>query len=159
MQAIVEAMAEGDVEAVARLRLAAFFEGTGRTLEEDITALRGLIAGDGFEAAFVARLGGSPIGSCLFVRNENDPAHDLTPWLAGLVDNKFYRGRGVGAALLRAVEAHAASVGVSGLYLYTWQARRFYETLGWTAVEAFKQDGEPMVLMARELASYSVPAR
>ncbi|TGP23671.1 MULTISPECIES: GNAT family N-acetyltransferase [unclassified Mesorhizobium] len=151
MQPTIEVMAEGDVEAVARLRLAAFFEGSGRTLQEDITALRGLIAGDGFEAAFVARFGGSPIGSCLFVRNEIDPAHDLTPWLAGLVVDEHYRGRGVGAALLMAVEAHAASVGVSKLYLYTWQARRFYEALGWTALEAFEQEGEPMVLMARSL--------
>ncbi|TIW23101.1 MAG: GNAT family N-acetyltransferase [Mesorhizobium sp.] len=146
MQPTIEAMAERDVEAVAKLRLAAFFEGSGRTLEEDMTALRGLTTGDGFEAAFVARL-----GSCLFVRNEIDPAHDLTPWLAGLVVDERHWGRGVGAALLRAVEVHAVSVGVSKLYLYTWQARRFYKRLGWTALEAFEQDREPMVLMSRSL--------
>ncbi|MDX8503768.1 GNAT family N-acetyltransferase [Mesorhizobium sp. VK22E] len=144
-------MAERDVEAIARLRLAAFFEGTGRTLEEDMAGLRGLIASGGFEAAFVARLGGSPIGSCLFVCNEIDPAHDLTPWLAGLIVDQNYRGRGVGAALLKAVEAHAASVGVDKLYLYTWQARCFYQALGWTAIETFEQGGEPMVLMERSL--------
>ncbi|AZO27976.1 GNAT family N-acetyltransferase [Mesorhizobium sp. M1B.F.Ca.ET.045.04.1.1] len=147
----IEAMAEPDVEAIATLRLAAFFGGTARTLEEDIAGLRGLIAGDGFEAAFVARLGDAPIGSCLFVRNEIDPAHDLTPWLAGLVVDENYRARGIGVALLRAVEAHAASVGVDKLYLYTWQARRFYEALGWTAVETFEQGDEPMVLMERSL--------
>ncbi|RUU14594.1 GNAT family N-acetyltransferase [Mesorhizobium sp. USDA-HM6] len=151
MLPIVETMAECEVEAVARLRLAAFFEDTGRTLEEDIAGLRGLIAGDRFEAAFVARLGGLPIGSCLFVRNEIDPAHDMTPWLAGLIVDENYRGRGVGVALLKAVEAHAASVGVDKLYLYTWQARRFYQALGWTAVDTFEQNGEPMLLMKRSL--------
>ncbi|TIS32977.1 MAG: N-acetyltransferase, partial [Mesorhizobium sp.] len=54
MQPIIEAMRERDVETIAKLRLAAFFEGTGRTLAEDIAGLRGLIAGDGFEAAVVA---------------------------------------------------------------------------------------------------------
>ncbi|RWM95425.1 MAG: GNAT family N-acetyltransferase [Mesorhizobium sp.] len=148
MQPIIEAMTERDVEAIAELRLAAFFEGTGRTLAEDIAGLRRLIAGDGFEAAVVARLGGPPIGSCLFVRNEIDPAHDLTPWLAGLVVDKAYRGQGVGTALVRAIEGHAASAGVNRLYLYTWQARPFYEALGWTAAEAFEQEGEPMLLMS-----------
>ncbi|MGX8012071.1 GNAT family N-acetyltransferase [Mesorhizobium sp. ORM8.1] len=151
MRLTIEAMTEGDVEAIARLRLAAFFEGTSRTLDEDMAGLRGLLAGDGFEAALVARDRGRPIGSCLLVRKEIDPAHDLTPWLAGLIVDESYRGQGVGRALLRAVEAHAASVGVGKLYLYTWQARRFYETLGWIAVEPFEQDGEPMLLMARSL--------
>ncbi|RWB61458.1 MAG: N-acetyltransferase [Mesorhizobium sp.] len=151
MQPTIDAMTERDVEAIAKLRLAAFFEGTGRTLEEDIAGLIALLGGDGFEAAFVARVGGAPIGSCLLVRNEIDPAHDVTPWLAGLVVDEAHRSQGVGAALLRAVEAHAASAGVDRLYLYTWEARLFYEALGWTAVDTFDQDGQPMRLMSREL--------
>lgn len=151
MRPTIEAMAEGDVEAIAGLRLEAFFEGTGRTLEEDVAGLRGLIAGDGFEAAFVARERGRPIGSCLLVRDEISSPHDLTPWLAGLVVEEAYRGGGIGTALVKTVEAHAASAGIGMLYLYTWQARGFYEALGWTAVETFKQDGEPMLLMSRKL--------
>ena len=151
MRPTIEAMAESDVEAIARLRLAAFFEGTERTLQDDIDGLRGLIAGDGFEAALVARDRDRPVGSCLLVRDEIEPAHDLTPWLAGLIVDETCRGLGVGTALVRAVEAHAASAGVNKLYLYTWQARGFYEALGWTAVEPFEQDGEPMLLMSKKL--------
>ena len=151
MRPTIEAMAEGDVEAIAGLRLEAFFEGTGRTLEEDVAGLRGLIAGDGFEAAFVARERGRPIGSCLLVRDEISSPHDLTPWLAGLVVEEAYRGGGIGMALVKTVEAHAASAGIGMLYLYTWQARGFYEALGWTAVETFEQDGEPMLLMSKKL--------
>ena len=43
------------------------------------------------------------------------------------------------------------SVGVETLYLYTWEARDFYATLGWTAVETFDQDGGTMLLMSRRL--------
>jgi len=150
MRPTIEAMAEGDVEMIARLRLAAFFEGTGRTLDEDMAGLRGLIGG-GFEAAFVARDRARPIGSCLLVRDEIDSPHDLTPWLAGLIVEEAYRGAGIGAALVRTVEAHAASAGIGTLYLYTWQARGFYEALGWTALETFEQDGAPMLLMSRSL--------
>ena len=151
MRPAIEAMAERDVEPMARLRLKAFFEGTDRTLDEDMAGLRGLIAGDRFEAAFVARDHGRPIGSCLLVRDEISSPHDLTPWLAGLIIEEGYRGSGVGTALVRAVEAHAASAGIGALYLYTWQARGFYEALGWTAVETFEQDGAPMLLMSRDL--------
>ncbi|UCI09081.1 GNAT family N-acetyltransferase [Mesorhizobium sp. B1-1-8] len=151
-QPTIEGLGESDVEAVARLRLAAFFDGTGRTLEQDMAGLRGLLAGDGFEAAFVARDNSLPVGSCLLVRDEIDAAHELTPWLAGLIVGEAHRGRGVGTALVRTVEAHAASAGVRRLYLYTWDARRFYEALGWSAVETFEQDGEPMLLMSRDLS-------
>ncbi|WP_246674492.1 hypothetical protein [Mesorhizobium sp. B4-1-3] len=71
MRPIIEAMAEDDIEQMARLRVKAFFEGTDRTLDEDMAGLRGLIAGDGFEAAFVARQRGRPIGSCLLVRTRS----------------------------------------------------------------------------------------
>ncbi|MGX5801818.1 GNAT family N-acetyltransferase [Bradyrhizobium sp. Arg314] len=151
MPPIVEAMAEGDIEVIARLRLEAFFEGTGRTLDEDVAGLRELVAGDGFEAAFVARGRGQPIGSCLLVRKEISSPHSLTPWLAGLIVEEAHRGGGVGTALVRAAEAHAATAGVGTLYLYTWQARGFYEALGWSAVETFEQDGGPMLLMSRDL--------
>ncbi|MEI9402910.1 GNAT family N-acetyltransferase [Mesorhizobium argentiipisi] len=147
----IEAMAEDDVEPMARLRLKAFFESADRTLDEDMAGLRGLIAGDGFEAAFVARDRGRPVGSCLLVRDEISSPHDLTPWLAGLVVEEAYRSGGVGTALVGTVEAHAATAGVGTLYLYTWQARGFYEALGWSAVETFDQDGAPMLLMSKSL--------
>jgi predicted N-acetyltransferase YhbS len=144
-------MTERDVEAVARLRVAAFFEGTKRTPDEDAAGLSTLLAGDGFEAALVARIGGIPVGTCLLVRHELEPAHDLTPWLAGLVVDRDHRNKRIGRALVEAIEAHATSVGVETLYLYTWEARDFYATLGWTAVETFDQDGGRMLLMSRRL--------
>ena len=52
--------------------------------------------------------------------------------------------------LVRAVEAHAAAMGVQTLHLYTWEAQGFYAALGWRGIERFQQDGEPMMLMARD---------
>ncbi|CAN7610340.1 GNAT family N-acetyltransferase [Mesorhizobium sp. LjNodule214] len=152
MQPTIGLMEARDVEALARMRLAAFFEGSGRTLEEDIVGLGRLSARDSFEAAFVARDGDAAVGTCLLVRNELEPAHDLTPWLAGLVVDAGHRGRGIGTALVGAVETRAKSLGVDMLYLYTWEARDFYARLGWMAVETFEQDGGTMLLMSRKLS-------
>ncbi|WP_292856728.1 GNAT family N-acetyltransferase [Mesorhizobium sp.] len=144
-------MTERDVEAMARLRVAAFFESTARTPDEDAAGLRMLLPGDGFETALVARIGDVSVGTCLLVRHELEPAHKLTPWLAGLVVDDAYRGRGIGRALVAAIEAYAASIGVQRLYLYTWEARDFYAGLGWVVVEQFEQEGGAMLLMAREI--------
>lgn len=150
VQLTVEPMNERDIAAVARLRVAAFFTGTGRTPDDDVAGLRKLLHGDGFETAFVARIGDVPVGTCLLVRDELEPAHDLTPWLAGLAIAPEHQNRGIGTALVRAIEAHATSLGVEALYLYTWEARDFYMRLGWRVVEPFRQNGEPMALMSRQ---------
>lgn len=153
MQSTIEPMREGDVEVVAGLRFVEFFEGTARTLDEDAGDMRRLLTGDGDDVALVARLGGSVVGSILLVRHELEAAHRLTPWLAGLVVAPDHRGQGIGTALVKAIEAHAALLGIDVLYLYTWQARDFYAGLGWKKAETFEQHGTPMLLMSRTVAS------
>ena len=148
MQPTIGPMRARDGAAVARLRMATFFEGTARAVEEDAASLRELLAGDGFEAAFVAQIGDVAVGTCLLVRHELEPAHDLTPWLAGLAVDGGHRNKGIGSALVRATEAHAAAQGVETLYLYTWEARDFYASLGWNMIEVFAQDDETMALMS-----------
>mgnify|MGYP001035410033 CR=1 FL=1 len=161
MPVVIEPMREEDVEAVARLRIEAFFKDSDRTMAEDAAGLRELLRGDGFECSLVARIDAEAVGSILFVRHELEPAHALTPWLAGLVVAENFRRQGIGAALVRAVETHARAVGTGRLHLYTWQARNFYAALGWQAVERIVQDGEPMFLMIREIATapQDLPAR
>lgn len=152
MTLVVEDMAESDVEKVARLRMAAFFAGSGRTLQEDITGLQGLLyAGGGLEVLLVARVDGEVAGSVLLVRHELEQQHEVGPWLAGLVVAPEAQGRGVGSALVRSLETEARLRGVSSLYLYTWEARRFYARLGWRAVDRFEDGDGPAMLMVRRL--------
>lgn len=152
MNAVIGMMNEHDIEPVARLRMAAFFDGAVRTLGDDMAGLHRLLTGDDrLEVAFVARVDGILAGTVLLVRHELDAAHDVTPWLAGLVVGPAFRGRGIGAALVKTAEAHGCAQGVEVLHLYTWEARRFYASLGWRSVETFEEHGEPMMLMSRRL--------
>lgn len=152
MTVTVEPMTGDDVEPVARLRMPAFFSGSDRTLEQDMAGLRGLGAeAGGFQVSLVARMGDELAGSVLLVRDELDVRHDVGPWLAGLVVAPQARQRGIGSALVKAIEAHAGAHGIERLYLYTWEARRFYALLGWRVVETFDDGGEPAMLMSRRL--------
>lgn len=152
MDAVIELMNDHDIESVARLRMAAFFEGADRTLEEDMAGLHGLLGGnDRLEVSLVARVDGELAGTVLLVRSELDAAHEVSPWLAGLAVGPEFRGRGIGTALVKAVEAHGCAQRVDILHLYTWEARRFYASLGWRSVETFEDEGQPMMLMSRRL--------
>lgn len=138
-------------EIVARWRYEAFFADDGITFEQSRDALRAWMRGLGYETALLAEMDGRPAGTCLFVREEIDPKHDLTPWLAALYVAPEFRRQGVGSALVRAIEQHARRVGCRELYLYTVTAEPFYATLGWVARERFDWHGETFVLMARGL--------
>ncbi|MBL8577911.1 MAG: GNAT family N-acetyltransferase [Mesorhizobium sp.] len=151
MSLTISPMRENDIATVAALRMEAFFAGTDRTYQEDYTGLHRLLLDDSTGQALVAHVDGNVAGTVLFVPEELDAIHDLTPWLAGLVVAETHRGKGIGSALVSAVERHAEASGVETLYLYSWHARRFYAARGWTEMQAFMQDGEPMALMSRHL--------
>ena len=135
----------------ARWRYDAFFAQDGITFEESRDALRAWLGGLGYETALLAEVDGQPAGCCLFVREEIDPKHDLTPWLAALYVAPEFRKLGIASALVRAIEQHARSVGCSELYLYTITAEPLYAKLGWAVRDRFDSNGEKFVLMAREM--------
>lgn len=145
------AAGEPAFDIVARWRYDAFFAQDGIPFEESRDALRAWMDGLGYETALLAEVDAQPAGSCLFVREEIDPKHDLTPWLAALYVAPNYRNRGVASALVRAIEQHARGVGCRELHLYTVTAEPLYTKLGWTARDRFDSNGEKFVLMGRVL--------
>lgn len=141
-----------EIAALAKLRYDAFFAGDDRTLEQDRSEIETFIRNQGYEVALVAESDGRLAGTCLFVREEIDPQHDVSPWLAGLVVAPDFRGRGIGTRLVEAIEAHARSVGCETLHLYTSGAEGFYAALGWQVADRFEDGGEPSVLMTKRLS-------
>ncbi len=143
-----------EAELAARWRYDAFFADGSDTFENSRAALLGFLRQQGYEIALLAECDGQPAGMCLFVREEVEPnpRSDLTPWLAALYVAPDFRARGVGAALVRAIEGHARGVGTKTLYLYTSAAEPFYAGIGWKVRERFAQNGEAFALMGRELA-------
>ncbi len=76
----------------------------------------------------------------------------LSPWLAGMYVKEAYRGTGIGALLVQALEATAKDLGVTTLYLSVGTAERFYTRLGWVVLERVNSYGvKDVALMTKDL--------
>ena len=76
-------------------------------------------------------------------------------WLfvAALWVHRDRRGQGAGRALLAAAESHAAAAGCHSVWLDTFQAREFYEKLGYTVFGALEDypKGQTRCFMRKRL--------
>ncbi len=120
------------------------------TLEQRISRLEACCGRHGVPSVLVALEDGALVGSAMLIANDMDTRPDLTPWLAGVYVVEPFRDRGIGSALVRRVEADASALGVGRLYLYTPDATRFYEGLGWAVVERREYLGQPVDVMAKD---------
>jgi GNAT superfamily N-acetyltransferase len=98
---------------------------------------------------------GTPLGSVSIVDQDmpdRPESRDLGPWVGGTYVVPEARSRGVGVALMRAVERTAATLSIDRLYLHTSTARVFYEKLGWEALGEDFYMGERVTIMVREIS-------
>ena len=92
------------------------------------------------------------IGTVCLKVNDMESRPELTPWLAGLYVKESWRKRGVGSALVRAIERQAVDLGVERLFLYTPESERFYAALGWRVLERTTVHDVPVTIMEKRLA-------
>ncbi|MDO9712064.1 GNAT family N-acetyltransferase [Paracraurococcus lichenis] len=130
---------------------AAFGHPDGRTAKQ----LTDLILAPpiGPEETFVAFEDDIPVGTASLAHQDLDSRRDLTPWLAGVVVQPPFRGRGHAAALVRQVEGFARAAGIGRLWLYTWSAAGLYARLGWQEAgrEIEMKRNQEVILMRRDL--------
>jgi predicted N-acetyltransferase YhbS len=140
-----------EIAICARWRIDAFGDVLENTYAQEEARLNEFVAGEPGQAGFVAYWDNIPIGTCLLAPKEIEPCHPLTPWLAGLFVAADYRKRGAGEALVCATVAAAQALGHDRIYLYTDDAEPFYLRLGWFVQERNEWQGQPFVLMAKQL--------
>jgi GNAT superfamily N-acetyltransferase len=100
----------------------------------------------GLPVGFVVFINGTPVGAGA-LKTESIPSHKhLSPWAGAgyVVPNE--RGRGVGAALLRAMVAHAQELGYPHVYCGTSTADSLLQRSGWSAVEVIEHAGKPLTV-------------
>lgn len=93
------------------------------------------------------------LGTAALLDSPSAGVPHYAPRLGLLYVTPEHRGRGLGSALTRRIEAEAARLGHRRLYLYATDAEGLYARLGWRVVERFPwRDGRPAAAMAIDLA-------
>jgi len=89
------------------------------------------------------------LGSVSLVDVDADElAHYGGPWLASLYVAPEYRGRKLGAVLVKALVAHAAAQGVETLRLFTAEHVDYYRRQGWQLQTRADLNGTPVSIMS-----------
>ena len=101
----------------------------------------------------LAIVDGELAGSVSLLANDDERIRAYSPWLASLLVLPPYRGRGIGAALVRRCVDVAAQLGIARLHLYTDDAKPFYERLGWRVLARDQLDGVPVDVMGIDIAA------
>ena len=96
------------------------------------------------------------IGSASLVAQDMDDHPDLTPWLADVFVKPDYRGRGIATSLIQQIESEAKSAGIPRLYLYTPDAAKLYQKLGWRVYEECEYKGVEVVIMSKETGQQEI---
>jgi len=94
--------------------------------------------------------GGRPLGTVSLEAHDID-GDPRTPWLASLFVRSEARGRGIGTALVGALEATAARLGTGRLWLFTPDRMAFYAALGWRAEETRDYRGQRITVMSKSI--------
>jgi RimJ/RimL family protein N-acetyltransferase len=96
---------------------------------------------------------GEPVGVGA-LKPRSLPSHEhLGPWAAAGFVRPTHRGRGLGAALLRGLCAHAAALGVPTLYCGTATAASLLEREGWQRMDSVHRDGHDVRIYHRATAA------
>jgi N-acetylglutamate synthase-like GNAT family acetyltransferase len=128
-----------------------------RTLEDVITRYRGSArAANALPMTFIALVNGKPAGMASLKADDHPDCTDLTPWLASVYVHPMFRGQGLSAPLLDAVEQAARDKGFKEYYLFTGTAEALYAKSGWQTVKRVRDPsglsaGLADTLMKKEL--------
>lgn len=87
-----------------------------------------------FPITLIAVIDGECVGTVSIFQNDLKTQSELTPWLASLYVNPYFRGRGIAKTLINKVQQIVKDLGFKELYLRTEHASEYYRRLGWEFV-------------------------
>lgn len=121
---------------------------------------------DSLRAEFESRLQRDQLPIALVVMEKNEVVgtatlggpsiegfDELQPWINGLWVDRRCRRRGIGRALIEAIEEQARKLGHDAIYAGTDRAAAAFDAWGWERMKEAKHRGHDVVVLCRRLIS------
>ncbi|MEO8139607.1 MAG: GNAT family N-acetyltransferase, partial [Gemmatimonadota bacterium] len=130
------------------------------TLESAKSELSSHTARRALSTTLVALSDGVLVGSASLLKEDMPDFPPLSPWLGSVFVEPGSRGLGIGGLLVARVIEEARALGVERLYLFTTEARAWYEARGWQVLQPISCQGRAGVIMHLHLGAvpYSLQA-
>ncbi|MGE3775236.1 MAG: GNAT family N-acetyltransferase [Gammaproteobacteria bacterium] len=110
--------------------------------------------GDGAPPFTLLALAGTELlGSVSLVHDDLPGWPTAEPWLGSFLVASHHRGRGIGAALVRAMLAHADACAWPRVLLFTETRQAYFERFGFEPIGTHVAAGHGVIVMAREQRS------
>jgi GNAT superfamily N-acetyltransferase len=95
---------------------------------------------------------GEFVGTASLIADDELPdALEPGPWVAAVYVTESHRGRGVGRALVSALQQRGSDLGVTEMYLYTEKGATWYQSMGWHERRVASLSGHDVTVMSRVL--------
>ena len=128
-----------------------FARARGRSFEEMLEAVKASATTSLMPRTFVLLVDEKPVGTASLAAQDLEERPDLTPWLAGVFVEPRWRGQGLAAYLIGAVEDECRKRSIPTLWLYTRTAESVYARAQWRTVDTVMHNGKAYALMRRDL--------
>jgi GNAT superfamily N-acetyltransferase len=110
------------------------------------------LATSGLPVVLVAIDDGEFVGTASLIADDELPdALEPGPWVAAVYVTESHRGRGVGRALVSALQQRGSDLGVTEMYLYTEKGATWYQSMGWHERRVSSLSGHDVTVMSRVL--------
>lgn len=104
---------------------------------------------DRLPICLVGLLDTEPVATATLKFREIEYSAEADFWIGWVCVRKDMRGHGFGRALVTAVEAQAAAMRLTPLYLHTPDKEAFYRRLGWQTLGFTTADGRQSTVMTK----------
>ena len=104
------------------------------------------------EQIYIAQSAGEVVGAIALVDFDDvEEFRHLKPWVAAFIVGPDFRGRGIGSAMLEALEERARNFSIPKLYLWTEDQREFYAKRGYQLIEHRQYSEIAIDVMGKDL--------
>ena len=121
------------------------------SFNELLSGIKRSIGSSTIPVVFVATTGREIIGTASIIENDLPSREDINPWLASIFVVPEWRMRGVASALVRTALAHARSLHVDKLYLFTHDLESLYAKFGFEKVDSDEFMREQVSIMMHKI--------